>query len=68
VDGEKIYAQTTHPIKFRSRAQIEVFFAGFNLVAPGLVYVPLWRPESTDDLLLDWPQLSAFFAGIGYKP
>ena len=68
VDGEKIYAHTTHPIKFRSRAQIEAFFAGFNLIEPGLVYVPLWRPESPDDLLLDRPQLSAFFAGVGHKP
>ena len=68
VEGERIYAHTTHPIKFRSRTQIETFFTGFNLVEPGLVYVPLWRTERPDDLLLDRPQLSAFFAGVGHKP
>ena len=29
----------------RTRAQIEPYFAGLDLVEPGLVYLPDWRPD-----------------------
>jgi hypothetical protein len=34
----------------RSRAQILRFFDGLDLVDPGLVYIPLWRPDSPGDV------------------
>jgi hypothetical protein len=52
----------------RSRAEIGAFFAGLELVEPGLVPVPLWRPEGPDDLLLDEPGRSNGFVGVGRKP
>jgi len=33
-------------LHMRSRAPIFRFFEGFNLVDPGQVFVPLWRPDS----------------------
>ncbi len=32
-------------LRMRSRAAILRFFAGFELVEPGLVAIPAWRPE-----------------------
>jgi hypothetical protein len=51
----------------RSREQIERFFHGLELVAPGLVRAPLWRPEGSDDVLLDHPEHWLGFVGVGRK-
>jgi hypothetical protein len=63
----RLYNQTPTPVRVRSRAEFEPFFDGLELVEPGLVYVPLWRPEASDDLFLDQPERSLSFAGIGRK-
>jgi hypothetical protein len=34
----------------RPRADILRFFDGFDLIDPGLVYLPEWRPDSPDDV------------------
>jgi hypothetical protein len=39
---------------------------GLELVPPGLVYLPLWRPDVDDDLL-DQPERSANYGGVGLK-
>jgi hypothetical protein len=64
----KLYASRTDPVKPRSRAAIEQLFDGLELVEPGLVYIPLWRPEGPDDLFLDQPERCLGFAGVGRKP
>ena len=64
---EALYARSTNPFRARSRAQTEAFFAGLELVEPGLVYVPLWRPEGPDDLFLDQPDRSVTLGGVGWK-
>lgn len=66
--GQAVYDRSTNPIKFRSRAQIARFFKGLELVEPGLVYTPLWRPEGPDDVFLDTPARASAFAGVGRKP
>ena len=64
---EALYARSTTPVRLRSRAQIAAFFEGLDLIEPGLVYGPLWRPEGADDLFLDRPEQSANFVGVGRK-
>jgi SAM-dependent methyltransferase len=64
----RLYSTTSQPVRIRSRAEIEKFFEGLELVEPGLVYVPLWRPEEQGDLLLDRPEQSSGFAGVARKP
>ena len=32
------------PITFRTQAQVSAYFAGLDLVEPGLVSTPQWRP------------------------
>jgi len=64
----QLYEETTHPLNFRPRAAVENFFAGFDLVEPGLVYAPAWRPDGADDPLRDEPERAANWAGVGCKP
>jgi S-adenosyl methyltransferase len=40
-----IYDQATSPVTLRTRAQVAALFQGWDLVEPGLVQVPLWRPD-----------------------
>jgi hypothetical protein len=37
-------------LRFRSRAEVAAFFDGLEMVEPGLVRVPEWRPDSDADL------------------
>jgi hypothetical protein len=52
----------------RSRAQVEALFGGFDLVEPGVVWVPMWRPESSYDVFFDQPAAAGVYAGVGRKP
>ena len=36
-------------LRFRSHAEVARFFEGLDLVEPGLVRVPEWRPDSDAD-------------------
>jgi SAM-dependent methyltransferase len=61
------YNNTANPTTPRPRAAVERFFDGFELIEPGLVFTPQWRPESRDDVGLD-PERSGVYAGVGRKP
>jgi hypothetical protein len=69
--GEKVktlYASIGTPVRVRSYNEVERFFEGLELLEPGLVRVPLWRPEGPDDLFLKNPESSGYYAGVGRKP
>ena len=51
----------------RSYEQIGTFFAGFEFVDPGLVWVPQWHPDP-DDEPTPQPERSANYGGVGRKP
>jgi hypothetical protein len=52
--AEKVYNRSVStPAQMRSRADIRRFFDGFELVDPGLVYIPQWRPDSPADVPSD---------------
>jgi S-adenosyl methyltransferase len=53
-------------VHIRSRAEILRFFDGFDLVDPGLVYIPLWRPDSPADVPAD-PKKFWALVGVGRK-
>ncbi|MEU9975350.1 SAM-dependent methyltransferase [Streptomyces sp. NPDC051014] len=62
--AQAIYNNATASMNLRPRARVEQFFEGFELVEPGLVQVPFWRPESTP------PEGSAqigFYGAVGVK-
>ncbi|GGM54353.1 SAM-dependent methyltransferase [Dactylosporangium sucinum] len=57
---------TTTPFHLRSRPQVERFFAGQELLDPGVVWLPEWRPAPDDPTdFTDRPALSAGLAGVG---
>jgi hypothetical protein len=64
----RLYEGSTNPWSSRSRCQVEKFFDGLELVPPGVVYTPLWRPESPHDLYADRPARASSYAGVGRKP
>ncbi|MGW0250387.1 SAM-dependent methyltransferase [Nocardia goodfellowii] len=53
-------------IHFRDRAGIETMFDGWDLVEPGVVELPAWRPESERDQH-EAPGRSLGLAGVGRK-
>ncbi len=64
----RIHEQSTSGvgIRFRDRAAITEMFTGWQPVDPGVVELPLWRPESERDLH-ETPGRSLGLAGVGYK-
>jgi SAM-dependent methyltransferase len=60
-------AENHYPLALRSLGVVAQFFAGFELVDPGLVWLPQWRPEDPDDVP-EHPERSASYAGVGRKP
>jgi S-adenosyl methyltransferase len=50
-------------LRFRSRAEIAVFFDGLDLVEPGLVRVPEWRPARDADVA----NPAALWGGVARK-
>ena len=58
--------QTATPVGTRTRDQVARFFAGFELVEPGIVWAPQWRPAPDDPKdFADDPRLSSVWAGVG---
>jgi len=51
LDLTRVYEQPRSPnaLRFRSGEQIEALFGDLTVVDPGVVLMPLWRPEPTDD-------------------
>jgi len=65
---EKVYNRSVAAsATVRSRAQIERFFDGFELVEPGLTYMSQWRPDTPDDVPGD-PGRHWGLVGVGHKP
>lgn len=62
----KLYDRATSPAVARSHAEILGFFDGWELLDPGLVYVPLWRPDEGD--AVDDPERFLVFGGVGRLP
>jgi S-adenosyl methyltransferase len=59
---ERLYQLTTASLVTRTRAQVERFFDGFELLDPGLVEIQLWRPDDGRSLLP-----GGFYGGVGRR-
>jgi SAM-dependent methyltransferase len=62
----QLYSRTPTPMTMRSRAEIARLFNGFELVEPGLVWLPLWRPDNPNSAVKQ-PERTTGFAGVGRK-
>ncbi|MCS7482654.1 SAM-dependent methyltransferase [Umezawaea endophytica] len=62
--GERVravYQRTDAQLVLRSTADITRFFDGLDLVEPGVVLLPEWRPDSDDAYI-------SAYVGVGRKP
>lgn len=61
--------QTATPLRLRGRSEISELFRGLEMVEPGLVWLPQWRPEPGDpqDFATE-PYKSGFFVAVGQVP
>ncbi|WP_326921418.1 SAM-dependent methyltransferase [Actinophytocola sp.] len=64
--GEQAKAGSGVGIYFRSREDITALFDGLTVVAPGVVELALWRPESAEDIYEE-PGRSLGLAGVGRR-
>jgi hypothetical protein len=62
---KKIFDETATPVTHRNREQVLEFFDGLELVEPGVVWTPQWRPEDESGPGYDFPERSATFAAVG---
>ncbi|WP_405763066.1 SAM-dependent methyltransferase [Streptomyces sp. NBC_01420] len=62
-----VYQNIRNPLVMRTREEIAGFFDGFELVEPGLVPMPEWRPESTAAPENEDPYAFSGIAGVGRK-
>lgn len=53
------------PIVLRAPEQTERFFDGLELVEPGLVSIPMWRPDPAE---VGDPQFMDGFGAVARKP
>ncbi|MEU9504144.1 SAM-dependent methyltransferase [Streptomyces sp. NPDC048196] len=63
---EDVYKSATASLNLRSKAGIEPLFGPFTLLDPGVVRVPLWRPDGP---VPDAEELNntVFYGGVGRK-
>jgi hypothetical protein len=62
----ELFRRTPTPGAVRTFDEVGRLFAGFDLVEPGLVWSPLWRPEHPDDIP-EHPERAAAYVGVGRK-
>lgn len=61
-------ARSADQLSYRSHAEVVRFFAGFELVEPGVVGCGLWRPDGPGGISDDPESNAHVYAGIGRKP
>lgn len=70
--GVEIYHQSGNPAYPRHPDDIRAYFGDFDLVPPGLVWLPEWHvdegPSRSTALLADRPSACCFLGGIAVKP
>lgn len=60
-----VYKDIRNPLIMRSRGEIARFFEGYDMVEPGLVPMPRWRPDTAPEE--EDPYAFSGFAGVGRR-
>jgi SAM-dependent methyltransferase len=60
---KSVYRTADNSLHPRTRTEIVQLFDGFDLVPPGVVWVPQWRPEEPDQA--EAAEQAVFFCGLG---
>jgi SAM-dependent methyltransferase len=61
----ELYRNSQNPAYLRTKAEIAAILTGFDLVEPGLVFVPEWRPSSPQDAVD--AQRCSFYGAVGRR-
>lgn len=64
----RLYKDSTNPVKSRSREYLVHWLEGLDVVEPGIVRTPLWRPESPQDLYVNQPERASGCAAVARVP
>ncbi|QIS19348.1 SAM-dependent methyltransferase [Nocardia terpenica] len=64
--AQKLSGRTSTEIVLRSREQIGAYFDDWTLLAPGLVPLPLWRPDDSAGVG-EHPEASGGYGGVARK-
>lgn len=62
-----VYQDSSNPVTTRSKQRVAELFTGFDMVEPGIVWTPEWRPE-TPEQVGEHPESSVIYAGVGRRP
>ncbi|GAA2238835.1 SAM-dependent methyltransferase [Kitasatospora cystarginea] len=62
---QDLYKSTPTPLTMRGRDRITALFEGFELVDPGVVFLPEWHPENPDGVG-PHPEWMSGLAGVGF--
>ncbi|MDT8909978.1 SAM-dependent methyltransferase [Amycolatopsis sp. PS_44_ISF1] len=66
------YKESSTPFHLRTRAEFSEFFAGLELVEPGLVWLPQWHPEEFESKatarMAEDPSFAGSIGALGRKP
>jgi hypothetical protein len=63
----ELYRDTTNPLHLRSADELAALMSGFDLVEPGVVFTPEWRPDDPADVG-PAPERAGILAVVGRKP
>jgi len=66
-EAKRILSRSTINVTMRPHADLIRMLDVFELLDPGLVYAPQWRPDSSNDVFSDEPQRSVTLAAVGVK-
>ncbi|MFD1148222.1 SAM-dependent methyltransferase [Saccharothrix hoggarensis] len=66
-DAKKVYNKGVSEMCFRPKREVQALFDGFELVEPGVARLPLWHPESPDDVDEGAAHFLSF-GGVGRRP
>jgi hypothetical protein len=64
--GVKVFDESGTPMTLRTRDEIALLLKELDLVPPGLVYVPAWRPTG-EEIYADTPERSKCLGAVGYR-
>jgi S-adenosyl methyltransferase len=62
--AKRLNQMMAEKVTFRSKAEVAPFFAGLELIEPGMTNVPDWRPESAEEA----SSPAALWGGVARKP
>lgn len=61
---QEAYSKATAPLLARTKDEVSRFFEGFDIVEPGVVHLPRWRPDGPEKP--EWSQVHLYGA-VGVK-